>query len=49
MFLKSSFTKIIQNRCVIIVQGYYEWNTEKEAHLFKNKTDDHLLVAGLFN
>ena len=49
MFMKPTFTKIIQNRCVVIMQGYYEWTPKKEPFLFTSKTSDHLLVAGLYN
>ena len=46
---KPTFTKIIQNRCVVILEGYYEWNKKKEPYLFKSKTSDHLLAAAIFN
>lgn len=47
--MKPTFTKLMKNRCVVIMQGYYEWNTKKEPYLFKSKTEDHVLVAGLYN
>ena len=49
MFLKPTFTKIINNRCVIIMEGYFEWNSKKDAYSFKSKSTDHMLVAGLYN
>lgn len=37
------------HRCVIVVEGAFEWTPEKEPYKFVSKTKDHLLIAGLFN
>ena len=32
MLNKRMFVNIIENRCVVIMQGYYEWNKKKEPY-----------------
>ena len=48
MMGKRTFLNIIENRCVVIMEGYYEWNTKKEPFSFKSKDTDHFLVASLY-
>lgn len=45
---KRMFVNIIENRCVVIMEGYYEWNKKKEPFSLRPKEGDHFLVAGLF-
>lgn len=39
-----------KNRCVIIVNGFYEWNTQKVPFICKPKkgTNDYFLIAALY-
>jgi putative SOS response-associated peptidase YedK len=48
MLNKQMFLKIIQNRCVVIMEGYYEWNSKKEPFSLRPKEGDHFLAAGLY-
>jgi putative SOS response-associated peptidase YedK len=45
---KRMFLNIIKNRCVVILEGYYEWNQKKEPFSLRPKDGDHFLVAGLY-
>lgn len=45
---KRMFVDIIKNRCVVILEGYYEWSEKKEPFSFRPKEGDHFLVAGLY-
>jgi putative SOS response-associated peptidase YedK len=45
---KRTFTKNIERRCVVIMEGYYEWKSKEEPFCFRPKTADHVLVAGLY-
>jgi len=48
--LKKRFIPFLRdNRCVIIVEGYYEWK-EKQPYCFhpRKKGHDHLYLAGFF-
>ena len=45
---KRMFVNIIKNRCVVIMEGYYEWNPKKEPFSLRPKEGDHFLVAGLY-
>lgn len=45
---KRTFVKLIENRCVVIMEGYYEWKSKEEPFCFKPKNSDHFLVAGLY-
>jgi len=45
---KRMFVNIIQNRCVVIMEGYFEWNEKKEPFSLRPKEGDHFLVAGLY-
>ena len=45
---KRMFLNYINNRCVVIMEGYYEWNQKKEPFSLRPKEGDHFLVAGLF-
>lgn len=45
---KKTFLNFIQNRCVLIMEGYYEWNQKKEPFCFKPIGADHFLVAALY-
>ena len=42
------FVNIIQNRCVVIMEGYFEWNKQKDPFSLRPKEGDHFLVAGLY-
>lgn len=46
---KRTFAKIIQNRCVVIMEGYYEWKSKEEPFSFRPKKGDHFLVAALYS
>lgn len=37
------------NRCVIIVEGIFEWNKEKQPFKYVSKKKNHMLIAGLYN
>lgn len=46
---KRTFVKMIENRCVVIMEGYYEWKSKEQPFSFKPKEGDHFLVAGLYS
>lgn len=52
---KPSFKNNINNRCLIIVTGYYEWRwqdekgKEKEKYLIKSQEDEIFCLAGLYS
>ena len=46
---KKMFVNIIKNRCVVIMEGYFEWKSKEEPFAFRPKEGDHFLVAGLYN
>ena len=46
---KRMFLNIIKNRCVVIMEGYFEWNQKKEPFSLRPKDGDHFLVAALYN
>ena len=46
---KRMFVDMIQNRCVVIMEGYFEWNQKKEPFCLRPKDGDHFLVAGLYS
>lgn len=48
MLGKRTFINIIENRCVVIVEGYFEWKEKSQPYMFKSKTSDHFLIAGLY-
>lgn len=39
-----------KNRCIIIVNGYYEWNPKKVPYIFRPKKDtrDYFLIAAVY-
>lgn len=45
---KRMFVNIIKNRCVVIMEGYFEWNQKKEPFCLRPKEGDHFMVAGLY-
>eukprot|EP01017_Pseudomicrothorax_dubius_P028129 TRINITY_DN3322_c0_g1_i1.p1 TRINITY_DN3322_c0_g1~~TRINITY_DN3322_c0_g1_i1.p1 ORF type:complete len:372 (+),score=79.38 TRINITY_DN3322_c0_g1_i1:110-1225(+) len=45
---KPMFKGVInRSRCVVIVEGYYEWNPKKEPYCHKHKEKEYLLMAGV--
>jgi putative SOS response-associated peptidase YedK len=48
MLNKKTFLNFINNRCVVIMEGYYEWNEKKEPFSFRPIGADHFLVAALY-
>jgi putative SOS response-associated peptidase YedK len=40
---------IINRRCLVPADGYFEWDKSKQPHLFKHPTHDLMLLAGLYN
>ena len=52
---KPSFKGVIKNRCLIIADGFYEWQwldkkgTKKQKYLLTSKTDDLFAFAGLYS
>lgn len=50
-YTKGMFKKYLQtNRCVVIVQGYYEWNKEKDPYVIRNKNPGlPLFLGGIVN
>lgn len=48
MLQKRMFLNFIGNRCVVIMEGYYEWNEKKEPFSLRPKDSDHFLVAALY-
>jgi len=43
------YKKIINNRCLIFADGFYEWDKNKQPYYFKPLVCDNLLFAGLYN
>jgi putative SOS response-associated peptidase YedK len=44
------FTDDVRNRrCVVPVDGYFEWDKTKQPHFFRHPTDGLMFLAGLFN
>jgi len=52
---KKSFKDVIQNRCLIIADGFYEWKwlnksgTKKEKHLITIENDELFAFAGIYS
>lgn len=56
---KTFFKPYFNKRCVVVVEGAYEWNKQKQPYVYKPGKDTgigfsiqkkpHLLLAGLFN
>lgn len=49
---KSFFQPYSKNRCVIMVEGIYEWNKDKQPHAYKpgkGNKDGCFFIAGIFN
>jgi putative SOS response-associated peptidase YedK len=40
---------MINNRCVVVMEGYFEWKEKSEPYMFKPKNSDHFLVAALYS
>ena len=38
-----------EHRCVVVVEGAFEWTPDKEPHKYVREGADHLFIAGLFN
>lgn len=46
---KEMFKYIVNtNRCAVIVEGFYEWNPNKQAFSFINKEDNFFFIAALY-
>ena len=46
---KEMFKYIVNtNRCAVIVEGFYEWNPNKQAFSFINKVDNYFFIAALY-
>lgn len=46
---KPMFKPLInKNRCVVMAEGYYEWDNKKNPHSFKYKDNKTILIAALF-
>lgn len=46
---KEMFKYIVNaNRCAVIVEGFYEWNPNKQAFSFINKIDNYFFIAALY-
>ncbi|KRW98160.1 Protein of unknown function DUF159 [Pseudocohnilembus persalinus] len=47
---KPTFKPLInKNRCVVMAQGYYEWDSNKNPHSFKYKNNETIYIAALYN
>ena len=46
---KPFFRRFLKNRCVIVVEGAFEWNKEKQPYKYVSKSEDHVLLAAVFN
>lgn len=47
--MKPTFRPFInKNRCVVMCEGYYEWDSSKNPHSFKNKDNKTIFIAALF-
>ena len=46
---KRTFLNMINNRCVVVMEGYFEWKEKAEPYMFKSKNSDHFLVAALYS
>ena len=46
---KPFFRKYSQNRCVVIVEGTYEWDKKKLPYAYRSQDKDHMLIAGLYD
>ena len=42
---KNIFKPILSKRCVIVVEGYYEWNPKKEPFMFWYKNGKLMFIA----
>lgn len=40
---------VAQRRIVVPAAWFYEWNSQKEKHIFRHKTDNILFLAGCYN
>lgn len=49
IFETTSFKNLIKtNRCLIIADGYFEWDKDKHPHYFKDTNNDLLVFAGIY-
>lgn len=46
---KPTFKKILQNRCVIPCNGFYEWNQDKEKIYIQKVGQETIYLAGLYD
>lgn len=49
LLAKRTFVNMINNRCVVVMEGYFEWKEKSEPYMFKPKNSDHFLVAALYS
>ena len=49
MHEKHTFKPLLNTkRCVVMAEGYYEWNTKKEPFVFQRKDKKQLLMAAMY-